>query len=104
MKFCEKCGSYMQGTSSGFVCSKCGHQLKTEIVDVVKINTQPDVAVDVLDASKLEYNKVAKTCPQCGNVEAFHSLGLVTGEHAGVRQERSMQRFTCTKCGHSWND
>ena len=104
MKFCEKCGSYMQGTVSGFICSKCGHRLQTENVDVVKMNTQPNVTVDVLDASKLEYNKVAKTCPQCGNGEAFHSLGLVTGEHAGVRQERSMERFTCTKCGHSWND
>jgi DNA-directed RNA polymerase subunit M/transcription elongation factor TFIIS len=103
MKFCEKCGSYMRGTSQGFVCSKCGHQVKTEIVDVVKINSRATSSVDVLDPSKMEYKKVAEVCPQCGNDEAFHSLGLVTGEHAGVRQERSMERFTCTKCGHSWS-
>ena len=38
MKFCEKCGAYMRETSQGFVCSKCGHQIKTDIVEVVKIN------------------------------------------------------------------
>ena len=104
MKFCEKCGSYMKGTPDGFVCSKCGYRIKTEIVDVVKIESnQSSAVVDVLDPSKFEYRKVAEICPRCGNKEAFHSFGLVSGEHAGVRQERSMQRFTCTKCGYSWS-
>jgi len=94
----------MRETRDGFVCSKCGFQVKTEIVDVVKIEpSQSSGVVDVLDSSKLEYRKVAEECPRCGNKEAFHSLGLVSGEHAGVRQERSMQRFTCTKCGYSWS-
>ena len=93
----------MRGTTDGFVCTKCGHQVKTEIVDVVKIQPNLSSAVDVLDRSKLEYRKVVQVCPRCGNEEAFHSLGLVSGEHAGVRQERSMQRYTCTKCGHSWS-
>ena len=103
-KFCEKCGSYMRETPAGFVCSKCGNQVKAEIVDVVRIEPRPSSAVvDVLDSSKLEYNKISAVCPRCDNREAFHSLGLVSGEHAGVRQERSMQRYTCTKCGHSWS-
>ena len=37
MKFCDKCGGYMMMTKGGYVCSKCGNQMKTEIVDVVKI-------------------------------------------------------------------
>ena len=94
----------MRETPAGFVCSKCGNQVKAEIVDIRKIDTRNGSAVvDVLDSSKLEYNKVSAVCPRCGNHEAFHSLGLVSGEHAGVRQERSMQRYTCTKCGHSWS-
>lgn len=104
MKFCEKCGAYMRETSLGFVCSKCGHQIKTDIVEIVKMKSRPTTSVDVLDTSKFEYKKVAKICPKCGNGEAFHSLGLISGEHAGVRQERSMERYTCTKCGHSWSD
>ena len=95
----------MKGTPDGFVCSKCGFQIKTEIIDVVKIGSNQNSVgvVDVLDPSKFAYRKVAEVCPRCGNKEAFHSFGLVSGEHAGVRQERSMQRFTCTKCGHSWS-
>jgi len=103
MKFCEKCHAYMRETTDGFVCTKCGYQVKTEIVGVVKMEAKPGSAVDVLDPSKLGYKKVVQVCPRCGNEEAFHSLGLVSGEHAGVRQERSMQRYTCTKCGHSWS-
>lgn len=102
MKFCEKCQGYMKKTQDGYVCTKCGNQMKAEIVEVVKIDAPDQPAVE-LDTPKLEYMKVAETCPRCGNGEAFHSLGLVTGEHAGVRQERTLERFACTKCGHSWS-
>jgi len=89
-------------TKDGYVCSKCGNQMKAEIVDVVKIKAA-DKPTEVLDTSKLDYMKVNEQCPLCGNNEAFHSLGFVSGEHAGVRQERAMERFTCTKCAHSWS-
>jgi len=56
----------MKETREGLVCSKCGYQLRTEIVDVVKITPRESSAgvVDVLDPSKLEYRKVAKVCPR----------------------------------------
>ena len=104
MKFCEKCRSYMRKTSSGFVCSKCGYAIEAEIVDVVNISSSSKVSVDVLDPTKSDYKKISRVCPKCGNGEVFHTLGLVSGEHAGVRQERSMERFTCTRCGHTWSD
>jgi len=89
-------------TRGGYVCTKCGNETKTEIVEVTKI--QPTgKATDVIDPSKLEYLRVTETCPKCGNDEAFHTLGFISGEHAGVRQERAMEKFTCTKCGHSWS-
>lgn len=102
MKFCEKCGSYMNSTKEGYVCSKCGQQIRTEIIDVVKIKAA-DNPTAVLDVSELGFMKVSETCPRCGNNEAFHSVGLISGEHAGVRQERTVERFACTECGHSWN-
>jgi len=101
MKFCELCSGYMTKTREGYTCSKCGHKTQTEIVEVTQIGAA-EKPTDVLDPSKLEYLKVVETCPKCGNKEAFHSLGFVSGEHAGVRQERAMERFTCTTCGHSW--
>jgi DNA-directed RNA polymerase subunit M/transcription elongation factor TFIIS len=103
MKFCEKCGGYMRTTKEGYICSKCGYQLKAEVVDTVKI-TPAEKPTDIVDAPSPEYMKVAATCPRCGHNEAFRSLGFVSGEHAGVRQERAMERFVCTKCGHSWSN
>jgi len=94
----------MRETSKGFSCTKCGNLVPTDIIEVQQIKQSEGSPVDVVDNSEKrdEYAKVAEKCPQCGNPEAFHSLGLVSGEHAGVRQERSMERFTCTKCGYSW--
>jgi len=102
MKFCERCKGYMIKTKEGYTCSKCGNKTQAEIVEVTQMQAK-ERPTDVLDPSKLEYMKVAETCPKCGNKEAFHSLGFVSGEHAGVRQERAMERFTCTACGHSWS-
>jgi len=93
----------MTKTRDGYTCSKCGNKAQAEIVEVTKIAPRLEKPTDVLDPTKLEYMKVAETCPKCGNTEAFHTLGFVSGEHAGVRQERAMERFTCTKCGHSWS-
>ncbi|HYB84657.1 MAG TPA: hypothetical protein VED86_04955 [archaeon] len=103
MKFCERCGGYMTKTREGYRCSKCGNQTPAEIVEVTRIGAA-EKPTDILDPSKLEYMKVPKICPKCGSNEAFHSLGFVSGEHAGVRQERAMERFTCTKCGYSWSE
>ena len=104
MKFCDKCGGYMKETNKGFSCTKCGNLVTAAIVEVQQIEPPQGSPVDVVDEVKKqgEYAKVSETCPQCDHTEAFHTLGLVSGEHAGVRQERSMERFTCTKCGHSW--
>jgi DNA-directed RNA polymerase subunit M/transcription elongation factor TFIIS len=92
----------MTKSREGYTCSKCGNKAQAEIVEVTQIGAA-EKPTDVLDSSKLEYMKVVETCPKCGNSEAFHSLGFVSGEHAGVRQERAMERFTCTRCGHSWS-
>jgi DNA-directed RNA polymerase subunit M/transcription elongation factor TFIIS len=102
MKFCESCGGYLKKTREGYICTKCGNASKIEVVEVTKL-APTSKPTDVLDSSTLEYLRTAETCPRCGNNEAFHSLGFVSGEHAGVRQERAMERFTCTKCGHSWS-
>ena len=89
----------------GFVCPKCGNlvssngaarpervkrTMRSEVVYVV--NGQPD-----------EFVRVSQTCPECGNGEAFHWFSRVSGEHAGVGTERTVEHFRCTRCAHSWS-
>ena len=102
MRFCEKCGAYMRATKEGFQCTKCGNKVLAETVEVKTIEQREVSPIEVVDDSKVERAKVSETCPKCGNPEALRTISFISGEHAGVRQERSMERFTCAKCGHSW--
>jgi len=104
LKFCEKCGSYMRGTFNGFKCSRCGNEIHTPIVEVRQIKSNQPTPVDVVSDTDQNYRTVTKTCPRCGNPEAFSKIGYSSGEHAGVRQERAVERLTCTKCRHNWTE
>ena len=92
----------MRATKDGFQCTKCGYIILSESVEVKTIEQHVPSPIAVIGESEAEQAKVHETCPMCGNPEAFRSISFVSGEHAGVRQERSMERFKCTKCGHIW--
>lgn len=92
----------MQAIKGGLQCTKCGNTVLAENVEVKTIEQEDIVPIEVVDESKVERAKVIETCPKCGNPEALRMISFVSGDHAGVRQERSMERFTCAKCGHSW--
>ena len=102
MKFCDKCGSYMRETFNGFKCSRCGNEIHTSIVEVKRMEPHVSAPIDVVPVSEEEYRKVTKTCPRCGNAEAYSNIAFSSGEHAGVRQERVIERLTCTRCKHTW--
>lgn len=102
MKFCERCGSYMHRVPGGFSCLRCGNENHDEVIEVLSVQRR-DSSVEVVDESEVELVKVKEICPQCGNREAFRVVFVVSGEHAGVRQERSIERFKCTKCLHRWS-
>jgi len=104
MRFCDKCGSYMKKTKKGFWCRKCGTIIRdnartqSKYVEAVRQNN----SVHIVDSSQDEYITVSQTCPKCGNKEAFHWFANISGEHAGIRRERTIEHFKCTKCFHSW--
>jgi len=102
MKFCEKCGSYMQRTVGGLSCPRCGNEVANPTVEIRRIERHDSASVDVLHESEVGHLKVSEKCPQCGNSEAFRRISFVSGEHAGIRQERSVEHLRCPKCGHSW--
>ncbi len=93
----------MQKVSGGFSCSKCGNQVHDQAVQVRHLEHSQSSGVEVVERTEAEYVTVREICPQCGNPEAYRSVSAVTGEHAGIRQERSIERLRCTKCQHSWS-
>jgi DNA-directed RNA polymerase subunit M/transcription elongation factor TFIIS len=103
MKFCEKCNSYMRETRDGFRCTRCGYVIETSILEIKNMDRQKTSPIEVIESSDGEAVKINMACPKCGNLEAFHSTSFSSGEHAGVRQERSIERFKCAKCAYSWN-
>jgi DNA-directed RNA polymerase subunit M/transcription elongation factor TFIIS len=105
MKFCDNCGTYLRETKEGLWCPRCKKVICTkpskEFVSVRKASFD---AVYVVDGSEEVYEKVSSTCPKCGNGQAIHWFSTVTGEHAGIRRERVVEHFKCTKCSHSWSE
>jgi len=101
MKFCDVCDALMLTTKRGYECPKCG-----EIKPIDKIEFKVDKNNRTEPVYKVKTNfaalKVRQVCPKCGNNEAYRRLSNTYGEHAGVKSERSIKRYKCTKCGHSW--
>jgi len=56
----------------------------------------------VVDNSLGGYLKVSHACPECGNPETYRLIAASSGEHAGVKQDRAVERYKCVKCLHSW--
>lgn len=103
MGFCDVCGSHLKETAEGFLCPKCGRlvRFRSEVRGQSVQKAFSD-AVYVIDDPQDNRVKVSRVCPNCGNGEALRLISSVSGEHAGVRQERTVDHFRCTKCSHFW--
>ena len=103
MKFCSKCGSYMEKTIEGYSCPQCGKEIQSRITEVHKIEKTDFNTVYVADDSKIQYGEVIQECPRCKNTEAFRRISSISGDHAGVKQERIIEYYKCVKCLYKWN-
>ena len=102
MKFCKKCGTFMKLNNIGYSCLKCG---TVEYIDQIEVNMEEKKelkTVYIVDERRKDSCKVNRTCPHCGFNEAYRIVLATQGEHAGVKQDRSLVKYTCTKCGHVW--
>ena len=62
---------------------------------------KPEI-VYVINERNSDSFKINRKCPRCGNSEAYKVVLSTQGEHAGVKQDRTLTKYTCTKCGHTW--
>jgi len=61
-------------------------------------------AIFVVDKSQNEGIVVSRPCPKCGNAKAYRWVSAISGEHAGIRREVTLEHFRCTKCSHEWTE
>jgi len=94
----------MKRTAEGFICTKCGKSVPAES-EKRMAGSRKNVTdgIYVVDQSVNRRARISQVCPKCGNGEAFQWVSSISGEHAGIRRERTIEHFTCTKCSHSWN-
>ena len=89
----------------GLWCSKCKKltQSATE-ARIEGFEKKEDTGLYVVDKSDDNLTEIRRSCPECGNSTAFRWLSKIAGEHAGVRRERIVEHFRCTKCSYKWSE
>jgi DNA-directed RNA polymerase subunit M/transcription elongation factor TFIIS len=102
MRFCDGCGSFMGTTPQGYLCPKCGAEVETDTIEVRRERRSRAEPIYVMDGSNAMSPTVNRECPSCDSLEAYRTVLTTQGEHAGVKQDRSLERYTCVDCGHSW--
>ncbi|MCJ7768431.1 hypothetical protein MUP79_08575 [Candidatus Bathyarchaeota archaeon] len=90
-------------TKRGYECTKC----KVITQDISETPREPrsrEPPKCVYVSNKKEENLVTVTheCTKCGNKEAYRWFTSISGEHAGIRREATIEHFECTKCSYSW--
>jgi len=102
MKFCDICRAFLPASSEGLICPKCGHVAETDVIEIRRNGKGAAEPVIVMDSPERDASPVNQTCPSCGHAEAYRTVLATQGEHAGVKQDRSVERFRCAECGHTW--
>ena len=97
MKFCKNCDEILFIIDGVYSCPKCGfkesiidgsYEVKREKIEIKKIYVKKDDE---------EVPAIKISCPKCNNDRATVS-NISTGMGVSV----TIQKYTCTKCNHSW--
>lgn len=92
----------MQREKGTLLCPKCGLNDKVDTFEVKRPSKKALEPVYVMDLGVSEGQTVTQTCPRCKGNEAQRIILTSQGEHAGVKQDRTVEKYTCVKCNHSW--
>ena len=102
MRFCDSCGSFMETTPRGYLCPKCGAETEADTIKVRRERRPLVEPVYEMNGTTTTRPVVNRECPRCDSKEAYRMVLATQGEHAGVKQDRSVEKFTCIECGHNW--
>ena len=102
MRFCDSCGSFMETTPQGYLCPKCGAETEADTLEIRRKRRPRVEQVYEMNNSKSRSPVVNRDCPLCDSKEAYRTVLATQGEHAGVKQDRLVERYTCVDCSHTW--
>ena len=101
MQFCDRCGSFMERTVRGFECPRCGFEVHPDVIEI-RIGSEEEPEPVYVMSGLDDTMKVNQICPRCNHHLAYRQITVVIGEHAGVKTDRSVEKFRCADCGHTW--
>jgi DNA-directed RNA polymerase subunit M/transcription elongation factor TFIIS len=94
----------MRLSKDQYVCLNCGHTVPAprEIIEERSVAIPDARPVTVVDAVSEDLPMISRLCPKCGHQQAYRRVSTLAGEHAGVKQERTIEHFRCALCQHTW--
>lgn len=99
VEFCPECKSIMIYNGNKAVCRKCGYEKDAENEQVVIHTSSKKEDVPVIEGTSGALPTTDKTCPECGNREAYWWLRQLR-----AADESETRFFRCTKCGKTWRE
>jgi DNA-directed RNA polymerase subunit M/transcription elongation factor TFIIS len=88
-----------------YVCLKCRKSISVKGIDkIVKTVTSDLEPIYVIEDSMKDVSEVSQTCPRCGKKQALRWLLTFSGEHAGIKQERTVEHYKCVECKNTWTE
>lgn len=103
LRFCADCGSIMVNDHEGLACPRCGKRLNFSGVFERGKNEGTEKIAGLI-VEKADGLKANRLCPNCGYNEAYRMRSASFGEHAGVKHERSIEIYRCSKCAYVWTE
>ena len=93
----------MKQNQKGYECPNCGYIENVDLIEVRLPKKSQKDQVYVMNSID-DSHRVQRSCPECGYNEASKQMLAAQGEHAGVKQDRSLVKYTCTECGYTWSE
>jgi DNA-directed RNA polymerase subunit M/transcription elongation factor TFIIS len=88
-----------------YVCLKCKKFVPIKAIDKIEKTANSELEpIYVIEDSMKDVSEVSRTCPRCETNQALRWLLTFSGEHAGIKQERTVEHYKCLKCKYTWTE
>ena len=78
VEFCDRCGSFMKQSLSGYECPRCGWIRREEVIEVKtgpEHEAEPVYVMSGIESAII----VERACSECGNREAYRNVNVSLG-------------------------